>query len=166
MWIQKLCNCFYFKCYIVTKPKPDIANGLKMSYIFSKQVSHMYICGYYSERRSFQDGYSIPYVNEVTLKGQKTTFEMLLASWFFVCFFKRFRSLNAENLGSVGQRAAKLLAVKVGGLKKGLPAGPGPSQPVCPGSIPSRSPIILKVWWLVTLQPFDLQTLNFQHLKI
>ena len=33
-------------------------------------------------------------------------------------FFKRFRSFNAKNLGTVGQRAAKLLAVKVGGLKK------------------------------------------------
>ena len=39
-----------------------------------------------------------------------------------MCFFKRFRSLKAENLGSVGQRAAKLLAVKVGGLKKGIPS--------------------------------------------
>ena len=29
-----------------------------------------------------------------------------------------FRSFNAENLGSVGQRALKLLAVKVGVLKK------------------------------------------------
>ena len=66
----------------------------------------------------------------------KTTFKMLLATWFLVCFFKRFRSFVAKNLGSVGQRAAKLLAVKVGGLKKGLPAGPGPSQPVCPGSNP------------------------------
>ena len=33
-------------------------------------------------------------------------------------FFKRFRCLNAEKLGYVGQRAAKLLAVKVGVLKK------------------------------------------------
>ena len=32
--------------------------------------------------------------------------------------FKRFRSFVAQNLESVGQRAAKLLAVKVGGLKK------------------------------------------------
>ena len=32
--------------------------------------------------------------------------------------FKRFRSFIAENLKSVGQRAAKLLAVKFGGLKK------------------------------------------------
>ena len=47
-----------------------------------------------------------------------------------MCFFKRFRSFNAKNLGSVGQRAAKLLAVKVGGLKKGLPAGPGPTMQI------------------------------------
>ena len=53
--------------------------------------------------------------------------------------------LNAVNMGSLDQRAAKLLAVNVGGLKKSLPTGPGPSQPVCPGSMPGRSPIILKV---------------------
>ena len=35
-----------------------------------------------------------------------------------MCFFNRFRCFNAQNLGSVGQRAAKLLAVKVGVLKK------------------------------------------------
>ena len=35
-----------------------------------------------------------------------------------MCFFKKLRYYNAENLGSVGQRAAKLLAVKVGVLKK------------------------------------------------
>ena len=33
-------------------------------------------------------------------------------------FLKGFRSLNDENLGSVGQRAAKLLDVKVRFLKK------------------------------------------------
>ena len=43
----------------------------------------------------------------------KTTLKMLLASWFLVCFLKRFRSLNAENLGSVGQRAANLPAIKL-----------------------------------------------------
>ena len=58
----------------------------------------------------------------------KPTFKMLLASWFFVCFFKRFRCLNAENLGSVGQRAAKLLAVKVGGLKKKSAGRPRPQS--------------------------------------
>ena len=35
-----------------------------------------------------------------------------------MCFLKRFRSLNAKNLGSLGQRATKLLAVNVGGLRK------------------------------------------------
>ena len=56
-----------------------------------------------------------------------------------------FRTFLTINMGSVGQRAAKLPAVKVGGLKKSLPAGPGPSQPVCLGLIPGHSPIILKV---------------------
>ena len=36
----------------------------------------------------------------------------------FGILFKRFRTLNAVNMGSVGQRAEKLLAVNVGGLKK------------------------------------------------
>ena len=43
---------------------------------------------------------------------------MLLASWTFNTFEKRIRSLNAVDMGSVGQKAAKLLAVNVGGLKK------------------------------------------------
>ena len=51
---------------------------------------------------------------------------MLLATWFLMCFFKRFRYFNAKNLGSVGQRAAKLLAVKVGGFKKKSATQPKP----------------------------------------
>ena len=43
---------------------------------------------------------------------------MLLASWNVYTTEKGFRSLNAKNLGFVGQRAAKLLAVKVRVLKK------------------------------------------------
>ena len=35
-----------------------------------------------------------------------------------MCFFKRLGSFDDKNLGSVGQRAAKLPAIKVGGLKK------------------------------------------------
>ena len=38
---------------------------------------------------------------------------MLLASWFLMSFFKRFSSFFAENLESVGQRAAKLPAIKL-----------------------------------------------------
>ena len=49
---------------------------------------------------------------------------MLLASWTFDTILKGSRSFNAENLESVGQRAAKILAFKVGGWKKILPIGP------------------------------------------
>ena len=47
-----------------------------------------------------------------------------------------FRTFNTVNMGSVGQRAAKLLAVNVGGLKKSLPTGPGPTQSSRPGFEP------------------------------
>ena len=53
---------------------------------------------------------------------------MLLATWFLVYNFKRFRSFNSKNLGSAGQRAAKLLAVKVGGLKKKSASQPWPQS--------------------------------------
>ena len=49
---------------------------------------------------------------------EKLFLKIQLASWFFVYFFKRFRSFNTINIESVGQRAAKLLAFKVGGVKK------------------------------------------------
>ena len=75
---------------------------------------------------------SYPYYETLCKWGDferaKTTLKMLLGSWFLVCFFKRFRCLNAENLGSVGQRAAKLLAVKVGGLKKKSAGRPRPQS--------------------------------------
>ena len=38
----------------------------------------------------------------------KSTFKMLPASWTFDTIEKGFRSLNAENFESVGQRASKL----------------------------------------------------------
>ena len=75
----------------------------------------------------------------------KSTFKMLPASWFFVYLFKKFRSFIAENLESVGQRASKLLAVKVGGLKKKSAMWPRPLSNylarvrVVPGSNHSQS---------------------------
>ena len=39
-----------------------------------------------------------------------TTFKILPASWTLNTVEKVFRSFNAKNLGSVGERAAKLLA--------------------------------------------------------
>ena len=55
---------------------------------------------------------------------------MLLASWNFDTVFKRFRSFNAENLGSVDHRAAKLPTVKVGDLKKVWHLAPATLEPV------------------------------------
>ena len=51
---------------------------------------------------------------------------------------KGFRFFNVENLEFVGQRAAKLLAVNVGGLKKVCHPAPVPLEPVGPGSIPGE----------------------------
>ena len=42
---------------------------------------------------------------------------------------KRFRSFNAVKMGSVGQRAVKLLAVKVGVLEKKSAASAIPAKP-------------------------------------
>ena len=57
-------------------------------------------------------------------------------------FFKRFRSFNAENLGFVDQWAAKLLAAKVGVLKKKSAALAIPAEvcasPFGQGSSPPR----------------------------
>ena len=70
-----------------------------------------------------------------------------------------FRSFHTDNIGSIGQRGAKLLAVKVGGLKKKYAAMvitaevcastfvPGSSAP---GFYCARVQIILKVLRLVT----------------
>ena len=48
----------------------------------------------------------------------KRTLKMLLVSWKFNTIKKGFRSFDDKKLGSVGQRTSKLLAVKVGVLKK------------------------------------------------
>ena len=43
----------------------------------------------------------------------KPILKILLASWTFYTVENEFRSFTAKNLGSVGQRAAKLLAIKL-----------------------------------------------------
>ena len=74
-----------------------------------------------------------------------TSLKLLQTSWFFIYFFKRFGSLNTVNIGFVGWRASKLLAVKVRGLKKKSAAWPWPHSNhlariwVCPGSNHSQS---------------------------
>ena len=54
------------------------------------------------------------------------TLKMLPASWYLKYLFKGFRSFNTVNMGPVGQRALKLIAVKVGGLKKKSAIWPRP----------------------------------------
>ena len=72
----------------------------------------------YSRDKKDTDPYNKTLCKWGDFEKAKTTFKIMLASWFLVCFFKRFRSFNAENLKSLSERAAKLLAVKVGGIKK------------------------------------------------
>ena len=91
------------------------------------------------------------------------TLKMLPASYILKYLFKGLRSFNTVNMGSVGQRASKLLAVKVGGLKKSLPSGPGHSRTSQPEFDCVRDQIFLKVWQTATLQPFDLQTPYLQN---
>ena len=96
----------------------------------------------------------------------KPTLKLLLASWTFYSFLKGFRSFNAENLGSVGQRAAKWPAFKLwewldrdrNRTRADWPTGAGAGWQTFSWD--------LQLWQLVTLQPFDLQTPNFQHLNI
>ena len=96
----------------------------------------------------------------------KTTLRIMLASWFLMCFFKKFRCLNAENLGSVGQWAVKLPAIKLSEwLDRDRESNPsrlaewGRGRPadffLRPPTLTAR-----------TLQFFDLQTPNFQHIII
>ena len=54
-----------------------------------------------------------PYENEVTLTGQNPPLKCCKLLELLTNFKKRFRSLNAENSKSVGQRAAKLMAIKL-----------------------------------------------------
>ena len=57
------------------------------------------------------------YVNEVSLREQNQHYECYQTLEY--CYFgKEIRSFHARNIGSVSQRALKLLAFKVGSLKK------------------------------------------------
>ena len=81
----------------------------------------------------------------------KSTLKMLLAFWFLLNFFKRLKSFNNKNLGSVGQRAAKLPAIKLWEW----------FDRQC-----SRMRADWFEWQLVTLKPFNIQILYLQKIKI
>ena len=88
----------------------------------------------------------------------KPILRILLASWSFKTVEKGFRSFNAENLGSLGQRTAKLLAIK---LWKWFDFARNRTRADWPTGAGARWQTFfwdLRHWQLVTLQPFDLQT--------
>ena len=95
------------------------------------------------------------------IERTKLTLKMLPASWILLCFGKGIRSFYARKMKSVGQKASKLLAIKFGGL----PTGPSPTRTNWPGFVITQGRIILKVWWQVTLQSFDLETQNVKQYK-
>ena len=59
-----------------------------------------------------------PHENEVTLREQNVSLKFCQPLELLIYFGKGFRSFQKANTGSFGQRTAKLLAVKVVGLKK------------------------------------------------
>ena len=76
------------------------------------------------------------------------------------------RSFNAENVGSVDQRAAKLPVIK---LWEWFDFAQNPTQADClagAGAGWQNFSWDLQLWQLVTLRPLDQKTLNFQQLKI
>ena len=91
----------------------------------------------------------------------KSILKILLVSWTLGTVEKGFRSFNSENLRSVGQMAAKFLAIKHWEW-----FDPRRSRIWAEGTCTlfgrkGRRVYKHKVWWLVTLQPFDLQTQIF-----
>ena len=87
--------------------------GIKKIFVKLANPGYMSTDWTYTHSKKYSTSYYETLCKWGDFERAKTTLKMLLASWFLVCFFKRFRCLNAENLGSVGQRASKLLAVKL-----------------------------------------------------
>ena len=80
-----------------------------------------------SIRYDFIQLLNMPYVNRVNLREQNLSLKCCNSLEILIYFGKGFRSFHTVNMGSVGQRAVKLLAVKVGGQKKSLLLGLGPT---------------------------------------
>ena len=86
----------YNSLTVQTKCNDDVScHGYTLDQNISDQTWHTVVCNW------DETLVNKPYVNEVTLRGAKTTLKMLLASWFLTCFLKGFRSFDSVNMGSV-----------------------------------------------------------------
>ena len=68
------------------------------------------------------------YVSKVILRVQIKSLKCCQSLEILIFVGKGFRYFHTGNIGCVGQRAAKLLAVKVGGLKKKSASRPRPQS--------------------------------------
>ena len=92
---------FYVDCYFFIGFNSSQCNLTKFSPLM------------YSYGHLLTYGYLISPMEMRSLWEAKPTFKILLDSWTFDTVGKEIRSFNAENLGSVCQRAAKLPAIKL-----------------------------------------------------
>ena len=86
-----------------------------------------------------------PYENEVILRMQNIPLKYCQPLELLMYIGRGLRFFHTGNMGSLDQRAANSLAFKVGGLKKSLPLGPGPSRTSRPMFYSDLVEIILKV---------------------
>ena len=70
-------------------------------------------------------------------------------------------------MGSVGQRAAKILAVNVGGLKKVCQPAPAPLKAVGPGSNPGEVESFSKFdgWYFCSPLTYQTQIFSIERFK-
>ena len=127
--VVKFFNCLSFIFFLfadLIREGNHIFSGLFWSFLVAINCSNLFPKSSYSGVQLRFYAYNKSLCKWGHFEKAKTTFKMLLATWFLVCFLKKFRSFNAKNLGSVGQTTLKLQAVKVGGLKKKSAVRPRP----------------------------------------
>ena len=83
-------------------------------YLHNKKKSNDIQLPFFAYTRSINQ----PYENEVILGGQNISLKCYLPLDLLTHFRKGIRSLHTFDIGSLGQRAAKLLAFEVGGPQK------------------------------------------------
>ena len=121
MGVKSALFLFYTDFYITMKTckmhnTPETTNSAYLSSLVLSLCKVWFKCPFLLNQIQLCQLGMVPLVNKLLKWGQfdraNPTLKMLLASWTFYTILKGFRSFNAENLASVGQRAAKLPAIK------------------------------------------------------